>query len=243
MPATLPGPIRAFGLCHRDNVQRSPTWLGIGMFVIGVMHAPEALATPALIGEVLAFDSLDRRRDSPPNEEPYYRGDGVYGRFDGELALLPAVGMNYNASGWSTELALSGYYLNTIGVVFRHNEGRWSPIAPRADFTVSSLSLAVRPLFLLRWSQNLEQGPSFLDLLIDSLTLSVGSYWSQQHSLDRQRYGLETELSVGFPLLGRAHGPWLTASVANRMPKVTNADNRIDMVYGLRFEWSFSLGN
>ncbi len=212
------------------------------LFLAGTVVS-QAVAAPIEAALPLSFDAFDRRRDAPANEEPNYRSDGVYGRFDGELSLVPAVGLEWTASGWFTQLGLSAFYLNTVGVTFHHADGRWSPIAPRADFSVTTLSAGFRPLFLLRWTQDLEKGPSYLDLMIDSLTLHVGSYWSQQHSVDRQRYGLETELSFGFPILGRAHGPWLTASAVNRWPKVTNADNRIDMAFGLRFEWSFSLGN
>jgi hypothetical protein len=230
---------RALGLCRRSDIATSQArFVGLVTLVLAVTATSHAGAAVPL-----AFDALDRRRDAPSNEEPYYRSDGVYGRFDGELALVPAVGMQWTASGWFTQLGMSAFYLNTIGIAFRHADGRWSPISPRADFSVTTLSLALRPLFLLRWSQDLEKGPSFLDLMIDSLTLHVGSYWSHQHSVDKQRYGLETELAFGFPILGRAHGPWLTASAANRWPKVTNAGNGVDMAFGLRFEWSFSLGN
>lgn len=191
----------------------------------------------------LAFDALDRRRDAPINEEPNYRSDGVYGRFDGEISLVPTVGLAWAQAGWFTQFGVAAYYLNTVGVVFHYADGSWSPISRRADFNVSTLSLACRPLFLIRWSNDWERGPSLLDLTLDSLTLSVGSFWSRQQSTDNQHYGLETELSLGFPLIARAHGPWLTWSVANRLPIVTNGTSSIDLVYGARLEWDFSLGN
>lgn len=191
----------------------------------------------------LSFDAFDRDRDAPANEESNYRSDGVYGRFDGEISLVPFVGMQTTNAGWMTQFGISAYYFSTVGVTFRNAEGRWSPWSPRADFNVSTLSLSARPLFLLRWSQDLEKGPSFLDLTLDSLTLSIGGYWSSEHSTTRQHYGFESELSLGFPLLAKAHGPWLTLSLANRVPRVTIKDSTLDMIYGVRFEWSFSLGN
>lgn len=240
---TFPRDATFFGL-----VRRGPSrWASLGLLaatsVASLTTSRNASAVEAAIGAPVAYDAFDRNRDAPPNESPTYYSDGVYGRFDGELSLVPSLGMQHAAAGWFTQVGVAGFYLSTVGVIFRTSEGRWSPVSPRADFNVSSLALALRPLFLLRWTQDWEKGPSFLDLTIDSLTLSVGSYWAQQHSLELQRYGLETELSFGFPLLGKAHGPWLTASVVNRVPKVTHAGSRFDFAYGFRFEWSFSLGN
>lgn len=191
----------------------------------------------------MTFDAFDRDRDAPANEESNYRSDGVYGRFDGEISIVPFVGVQTTRAGWMTQLGISAYYLSTVGVTFRSAEGRWAPWSPRADFNVSTLSLAARPLFLLRWSQDWEKGPSFLDLTLDSLTLSIGGYWSSEHGTKAQHQGFESELSLGFPLLAKAHGPWLTLSLGNRLPRVTSKDSTLDMIYGLRFEWSFSLGN
>lgn len=190
-----------------------------------------------------AFDALDRNRDAPASEHPNYQSDGVYGRFDGEISVVPSIGVERAEAGGFTQLGLSAFYLSTVGVTVRTAEGSLSPWKPRADFNVSTLSLALRPLFLLRWSQDWEAGPSFLDLTIDSLTLSLGGYWSSQRENDTQRRGLESELSFGFPILAKAHGPWLTLSVANRLPRLTHAGHSLDMIYGLRFEWSFSLGS
>jgi hypothetical protein len=216
------------------------SWLAI---IGGVEAAPRNAAAEVAMTTPIAFDAFDRRRDAPVNEEPNYRSDGVYGRFDGEISLAPCLGIQWAPAGWFTQLGLTAYYLSTVGVAFRSADGSWFPTTPRADFNVSSLSLVVRPLFLLRWTRDLEKGPSFLDLTIDSLTLGVGSYWSRQHSVDTQHYGLETELSFGVPLLAKAHGPWLTANAVNRWPNVTSAHKRVDMAFGARFEWSFSLGN
>jgi hypothetical protein len=207
-----------------------------------VSVAPKVYASTAQAFAPLAFDAFDRRRDAPINEEPNYRSDGVYGRFDGEITFVPSLGVAWSNAGWFTQLGLSAYYLHTIGLTARTADGRWSPIPNRADYSVSSLSLALRPLFLLRWSNDWEKGPSFLDLTVDSLTLCVGGYWASRHGDDEQYAGFESELSFGFPLLGRADGPWLTASAMNRLPKVTSANKNLDMGFGLRFEWAFSLG-
>jgi len=218
-------------------------WVGGSLLFSGACISSTVHATEIKWSSPVAFDAFDRRRDAPVNEEPNYRSDGVYGRFDGELSLMPDVGIDWTEAGWSTRLGIAAYYLNTVGIRFHSADGRWSPVSPRADFNVSVLALACRPLFLLRWAQDWEKGPTFLDLTLDSLTLSVGSFWSRQHSTATLHYGVETELSMGFPLIGRAHGPWLTASVANRLPRVTNGSKNVDMVYGLGFGWDISLGN
>jgi hypothetical protein len=227
--------------CNYGRLAKA-TLVGLLTILSGICVSTRARADGIASSMPLAFDAFDRRRDAPINEEPNYRSDGVYGRFDGEISLVPSVGMQWAGAGWFTQFGISSFYLNTIGVAFRSADGHWSPITRRADFNVSTLALAIRPLFLLRWSQDWEKGPSFLDLTLDSLTLSVGSYWSQQHSVDKQHMGLETELSFGIPLLAKAHGPWLTPSVVNRLPKVTSAQHSVDMTYGLRLEWAFSLG-
>lgn len=250
--AVEPRSRQALGLCRRNYGRqqrrgrlRVGLALGLALLVSTPALSAADLDTWSPVGTVTpaAFDAFDRGRDAPSNEDPYYRSDGVYGRFDGELFLAPSLGTQWTASGWFTQLGLSAFYLNTVGVSFRYADGRWAAFAPRSDFSVSTLSLSLRPLFLIRWSKDWERGPSFLDLAIDSLTLSVGSYWSLQHGADLQKAGLETELSLGFPILGRAQGPWLTASAANRWPKVTNDGKSLDMAYGLRFEWAFSLSN
>ena len=40
-----------------------------------------------------------------------------------------------------------------------------------------TVGIDLRPLFLMRWSKDNEQGPAWLDLTIDSLTLSVGAQY------------------------------------------------------------------
>lgn len=228
-----------------SKAARLPSWAPaapiVALFVLTL--AEPARGQPIDSVTPLAFDALDRDRDAPANEDSNYYSDGVYGRFDGELSLVPSLGVQRSEAGGFTQIGLSAFYLSTVGVTFRTAEGSLSPWSPRANFNVSTLSLAVRPLFLLRWSQDWEKGPSFLDLTIDSLTLSLGGYWAAQRSDGTQHRGFESELSLGFPILGEAHGPWLTLSVANRLPRVTHANRSVDMIYGVRLEWSFSLGS
>ncbi|MGC4069882.1 MAG: hypothetical protein QM784_35540 [Polyangiaceae bacterium] len=187
------------------------------------------------------FDAFDRDRDAPPQEKAPSRSDGVYGRFDGQVSFVPAVGMAWTQAGFMTEIGISGYYFHTVGIQAKYADGKLSPFSREAPFSIGTVSLALRPLFLYRWQRNLEQGPSWLDLTVDSLTLKVGGYWATEHDTDEQKRGLETELSFGVPLFLQVDGPYVGAAIAHRYPKVTHDDGSLDVALSLRFEWSFSL--
>src|SRR5512147_2165750 len=118
-----PSLLHSLGLCRRNYVVRGapsllvagglvasqPTWAAEGMAELhsaplmgSAIVGASAFGAPAesddaapSFAEPLSFDAFDRRRDAPINEEPNYRSDGVYGRFDGELSLIPAVGMQW----------------------------------------------------------------------------------------------------------------------------------------------------
>jgi hypothetical protein len=186
------------------------------------------------------FDAFDRDRDAPPQEKAPRRSDGVYGRFDGQVSFVPSVGMAWTQAGFMTELGISGYYFHTVGIQAKYADGKLSPFSRNAPFSIGTVSLALRPLFLYRWQRDLEQGPTWLDLTIDSLTLKVGGYWATQHETDDQKRGLETELSFGVPLFLQVDGPYVGAAFSHRYPRVTHDDGSLDVALSLRFEWSFS---
>lgn len=200
------------------------------------------LGTLAQVPSHWSFDGLDRQRDAPPTERVPIQSDGVYGRFDGPISLAPFVGVSATYAGMLTELGLSAYYLHTFGVQTKYADGRLFPGDGTAPFALSSVALALRPLFLLRFSRDLEQGPSFLDLTIDSLTLKVGAFWAEPRGTGDSKRGLETELAAGIPLTSTADGPWLTLAGLHRYPEVTHASHPLDLAASVRFEWSFSLG-
>jgi hypothetical protein len=202
----------------------------------------EPLAARGAFPTHVAFDAFDRDRDANPSEKAASRTDGVYGRFDGDLSLEPFVGASFTYDGMLTDLGVSAYYFHTVGFSAQYADGRLFPTSARSDFNVTSLSLALRPLFLLRWSKDLEQGPSWLDLTIDSLTVSVGGYWAEDNQSDESQRGLEAELSLGFPLLAVADGPWIGLVASERFPRVTDDGHKLDLTFGLRLSWAFSLG-
>lgn len=204
--------------------------------------AAESFLEPNPLPQHFAFDAFDRDRDANPQEKSTIQNDGVYGRFNGSIMLAPFVGGTWTHDGMLTDLGVNAYYFNTVGMSAKYADGRLFVGSGRSEYNTTTLSLSLRPLFLLRWSKDLEQGPSWLDLTIDSLTLSVGGYWAHNNTNETSQRGLETELSVAFPLLLVAEGPWLGLAAAQRYPGVTDDGHKLDLSIGLRLSWAFSLG-
>jgi hypothetical protein len=77
--------------------------------------------------------------------------------------------------------------------------------------------LVIQPLFLARFASDWEHGPARLDLFVDSIALSVGTFWHAPRggSLGADP-GLELAVALGFPLLADATGPFLDVRAAVR---------------------------
>jgi hypothetical protein len=73
-----------------------------------------------------------------------------------------------------------------------------------------SFGVDVRPAFVARWAKNYEQGPAFVDLFVDSISLGLGAFYAQPRdgSFGDDR-GFEASLGFGLPLFGHASGLWL----------------------------------
>lgn len=233
----------SLGSVHRSYVGvRGSRYVAVFTLLLVSVIANSASAQALYDVPAWSFDAFDRDRDANASERATSKTDGVYGRFDGELTLQPFIGGAYTYAGALTELGLSAYYYQTVGLQVKYADGRLVPFSGSAPFSVSTVSLALRPLFLLRWSKNWEQGPSILDLTIDSVTLKVGGFWAENLNTEVNKRGLETELSFGVPLLAEAHGPWLSFALAHRIPKATHDNHSVDISASARLEWSFSLG-
>ncbi len=141
--------------------------------------------------------------------------DGVYGRFDGNIDLGLAAGIELDAGEPRAVLRASGHYLSSAGVYFRYEEGFGSN-DPR-PLRVAALGIDVRPLFLPRFALDLEHGPALLDLTLDSLSLSAGAYVAQPQleSFGDER-GFDLGLGLGVPLCGEARGLWLETRAERR---------------------------
>jgi len=146
---------------------------------------------------------------------PLPGSDGVYGRFDGTLALAASAGAELEAGEARGALKLSAHYLWTAGVYARYSDafGREDQRPAR----VTSLGIDVRPLFLPRFALDYEHGPAWLDLALDSLSLSGGAYFAAPpHGDFGDTRGFETGLGFGVPLCGEARGLWLDARAERR---------------------------
>jgi len=134
-------------------------------------------------------------------------GDGVHGRFEGDLDLGLGLGVT-TADGDALGAArLSLHYFSTLGVYGGYADALGRDAAARR---IASFGVDLRPLFLLRWSQDAEQGPATLDLFVDSLSLGAGGFLAEPpgRAFGDAR-GLELSLGAGLPLAGDAAGPWL----------------------------------
>lgn len=141
--------------------------------------------------------------------------DGVYGRFDGDLDLGVALGAEFGSSGRGSPSArLSAHYFSIAGVYLA---GRL-PIGEKSAASLFGLGVDLRPLFVPRWAKNFESGPSWLDLTLDSLSLSLGAFLTAEQRGREQQRGLDLQLGFGLPLARRAAGPWLELRGALRYP-------------------------
>lgn len=153
---------------------------------------PEPRAAARVRGE-------PRPRDKPGN------GDGVYGRFDGDLTLTVGVGaeLSDGARGALTGRAL---YYHSLGLVLGYADS----FGAEAELSrVGSAAIEIRPLFLPRWALDRELGRPLLDLTLDSLALDVGVFVGERKRDGRTESGLELAAGFGIPLFARGRGLWL----------------------------------
>lgn len=134
-------------------------------------------------------------------------GDGAYGRFDGDLLLSGGGGVALQKGSPALVLQSAALYLAMVGPVLRYTESFGATDA-RFDRSLAA-GLELRPLFLGRLGLDLEQGPARLDLLLDSVALSLGSFWHSERGTFAATPGLELGAGISFPVLPRIDGPSL----------------------------------
>jgi hypothetical protein len=141
----------------------------------------------------------------PPDLRP--TTDGSYGRFKGDLDLGLALGAELDDGSARGAARVSLHYFYTAGLYFTYRDRLNDGGELRR---VLSLGIDMRPLFIPRWAKNMQQGPSVLDLALDSLSLGLGAFWDQPQmgSFGKER-GFESSLGFGVPLSGQAEGPWI----------------------------------
>lgn len=178
-----------------------------------MLLAATLLAATFLPAEARAEDAFGptngtvRRIESP---DPHSgRGDGVYGRFNGDLALQVGGGVEGDFQVPTPRPLLLGNFsfYQTLGLYASYRESfadsdRWARVV--------STGIMVSPFFLIRWPKSWESGRATWDLTVDSLAL-VGGISFPQHdngglfASPTAEFGLE----LGVPLLGRANGLFL----------------------------------
>ena len=141
--------------------------------------------------------------------------DGVYDRFDGDLDLGLGLGAELGSAGALAPVVRgTAHYFSIAGL---YAGGRFK-LAQDSAPSLFDLGLDVRPLFVPRWAKGYETGPAFFDLTLDSLSLSLGGFWSGKSDSCEAARGFEAGLGFGLPLFSRAAGPWLEARGLLRYP-------------------------
>ncbi|WP_437681345.1 hypothetical protein [Sorangium sp. So ce131] len=142
-------------------------------------------------------------------------GDGAHGRLDGDLELRAGAGASFAAGGPALAARGAAAYLSTAGLYVHYTDALGGEAAPAARSIATGVFL--QPLFLARYAKNLEHGPPWFDLFLDSFALGVGSFWEAPRGAGlASAPGLELSLWLGVPLLGDATGPFLDVQGALR---------------------------
>jgi hypothetical protein len=143
-------------------------------------------------------------------------GDGVYGRFDGDLELRAEAGAAFAAGGPALAAGASVLYISTVGVYGHYTDAVGSE-APRVSRSIAA-GVRLAPLFPGRYATNLERGPGWLDLFVDSLAFDLGAFWDLRRGAwtDRGNPGLELALGAAMPFRHRVNGPVLGLRAALR---------------------------
>lgn len=150
-----------------------------------------------------------RRPEGVPFQERDGRGDGVYGRFDGEFSLSGGVGVEADLRNEVLRpLAQATLrFYQAIGVTTGFSQSVES-----TDPLERSLraGIVVEPLFLLRWPNDDETGKALLDLTLDSVGLNAAVVFIEPKSgAFADVVAFDLGLGAGVPLQGKAPGLWL----------------------------------
>ncbi len=125
--------------------------------------------------------------------------DGVYGRLDGDLVLsaelLGSVADTSSGTTGAASVALRGRYLDMTGVALGYDRALSST---RLDAAWAAVDF--RPAWLARLTNDLEHGPRWLDLMLDSIGIELGAAWVRPGASSQSGAGLGFVLGGGFEL-------------------------------------------
>jgi hypothetical protein len=139
----------------------------------------------------------------------------VYGRFHGDTDLSLKLGGLISDSRLAGSVGASAHYYSMLGVTGDYSESLVTDALHTRSF---SLGMELRPLFLPRWALDLERGPAWLDLTLDSACMGFGAYFTDAGTELADTRGAWLSLGRGIPVLGNATGPWLELRLLRRLP-------------------------
>jgi hypothetical protein len=135
-------------------------------------------------------------------------GDGLYGRLDGDLDLRIEAGSAFARGGPALAAGVTALYLQTAGLYAHYTDalGAEGPAVMRS-LAVGAL---VTPLFLARYSKDLEHSGPYPDMLLDAVGLEVGAFWDAPRGGRLGPIpGIEIAAVASIPLFPRASGLFL----------------------------------
>ena len=165
-------------------------------------------------------------RAEPTNSAPDSRDigssrDGVYQRFEGDLDVGLALGAELGSEGSRGVGWLDAHYFSMLGTYVCYVDALGG--GPAFERTLA-IGVDLRPAFIPRWAENLEQGPGWLDLTLDSISVALGAFWQQpRDGRFGAQQGLEGSAGLGLPLSSGASGPWLRVRGLLRWPELLGA--------------------
>lgn len=154
--------------------------------------------------------------------------DGVYGRLEGDLSLSAEAGVA-TITPFAATAQVRALYLATVGAygTVQAPTSDWSPVS-------FSAGVELRPLFLGRFLNGMEQGPAALDLALDAIFLGMGARFEGSRSA-----AFELGTGIEIPLLGRFDGFYLGGRLyqvfsRERMEGLGNGDTQLLLTLGYR---------
>lgn len=199
-------------------------------FLLAALAREPAHVEPHPFGQrtTAAVSSVD------PDDDPH-RGDGAYGRFDGDLDLGLGLGPALALSNGQMSVEVRGiarwYY--SLGLYVAYGE----TLAPEPDLERRlGFGVEITPLFLLRWRKAQERGPAVFDLALDSLALGLGASIATEHGHEfGNRRAFEGSLGFGMPLAGTGPGPWLEFRATTTLPKPVAGEAQVFLLLSWHF--------
>lgn len=179
-----------------------------------------------------ALASLASLAPAPARADEESRGsakaDTSYGRIDGDLSLGLGAGAAFGPRGPRAALDLRLRYLWTAGIFATYEDGPFlgSGAEPRRAFAGG---IEIRPLFLARWANGLETGNPWIDLMIDSFGLELGTVFVEPAGRPFGKSpGLQAGIGLQIPILPRATGPHIGIHAGGRWSGAALAGDMIN---------------